>query len=485
MRQLSLVLAVLFAAAVHSPHAAAQAASELRSVRFGVSAPDKTRIVFDMNGAPQYALDGDGQGAGRLFVDLSNLAAVRPSARDAKGRGLVSGARYAPNEGALARVVVTLRRSAKVDDAFVIPPSADNPLHRLVIDLSAADKVAFLASIGAASSASDARSGAAATAKPKPASGKVAARADTPSAKPQRQTPQNSAGNKGEGPDAGGPASAPSAKPVRTAENGGAERTREAAARAPERRPRKERSAEKVPAEKKVVVIDPGHGGTDPGAIGVNGTKEKTVTLAAAQELQTRLEAIGDYRVVLTRAGDERLALQERAPIARNAGADLFISIHADALKDRSVRGASVYTLSEEGTQRSAVVAEEEGDLVVFDVDLRRTDPDVRGILFDLAHEHTGSRSDQLAELIVARLGGVTPLLNNTHRRGDLRVLLAPDVPAVLLELGFLSNADDERNFVSEAWRSRTMAAVAKAIDSYFNSLPPERHADASNSASR
>ncbi|MEO1015885.1 MAG: N-acetylmuramoyl-L-alanine amidase [Pseudomonadota bacterium] len=469
---------MLFALAATSVDASAQEASELRSVRFGAATANKTRIVFDVKGAPEYRISGDGAGAGTLYVEFSNLASVHPSARRVKGRGLVKTAQYAPNEGAVARVSMPLKRTVKIDEAFVIPPSRQNPLHRLVIDVSAADKVAFLASLGIAAPSAPPPAPPAKTSSVSAPTQEV----DAPSAKSEKQLAES-----------GAPAT-PSAKPRNDSlaaqrqsqpERGAdaptvvAQTTR---AQSPDARSARDKTSHN---DKKVVVIDPGHGGTDPGAIGAGGTKEKSVTLAAAKALKARLEAAGGYKVVMTRSGDQRLALQERAPIARSAGADLFISIHADALKDRSVRGASVYTLSEEGTQRSAVVAEEEGDLVVFDVDLRRTDPDVRGILFDLAHEHTGSRSDQLAELIVAKLGGVTPLLNNTHRRGDLRVLLAPDVPAVLLELGFLSNADDEKNFVSDAWRSRTMKAVADAIEAYFDALPSDRHANASESTSR
>ncbi|MEM9262787.1 MAG: N-acetylmuramoyl-L-alanine amidase, partial [Pseudomonadota bacterium] len=226
-----------------------------------------------------------------------------------------------------------------------------------------------------------------------------------------------------------------------------------------------------------IIVLDPGHGGADPGAIGIGGTLEKDVTLSAAKSLKKHLEALGRYRVILTRSTDKWLALDQRSPIARRAEADLFLSIHADSLRSKNVRGASVYTLSDDGARRSVKVAEEDNELVVFDVDLNETDPVVRDILFDLAHEDTGKKSDLVAELMIGELGKTVPLLKNTHRREDLRVLLAPDLPSVLVELGFLSNQEDEKNLKSEAWRVRATKALARAIDAYFDEMGKDRHA--------
>ena len=226
-----------------------------------------------------------------------------------------------------------------------------------------------------------------------------------------------------------------------------------------------------------VIVIDAGHGGGDPGAAGQKGTKESLVTLAAAKSLAEILRASGRYEVVLTRQADKRLAHEERSRLAREAKADLFISLHADAHANAKVRGGSVYTLSEEGTVRSAREAKASGDYVVFDLDIRDEDPQVGGILYNLAQRKTGDESDRFAERLIATLNGVTPMLNNTHRRGNFKVLLAPDVPAVLLELAFISNAQDEANLNSPAWRRRTMTAVAGAIDAYFASGGAARHA--------
>lgn len=226
-----------------------------------------------------------------------------------------------------------------------------------------------------------------------------------------------------------------------------------------------------------VIVIDPGHGGSDPGALGQGGTKEKDVTLAAAQQLAEFLEEKGGYHIVMTRAGDLRLGLEERAIAARRAGADLFISLHADAHGDPKLRGGSVYTLSEEGGQRSAREARNQGDYHVYDVNINDHSPEVGGILFDLAQRKTKNESSHFADMLVAKLVGVTPLVNNSHRTADLFVLLAPDVPAILLELAFISNKDDEANLISTAWRKKTMAAVANSIDEYFEGKRSVRQA--------
>ncbi|HXI87590.1 MAG TPA: N-acetylmuramoyl-L-alanine amidase [Parvularculaceae bacterium] len=239
-----------------------------------------------------------------------------------------------------------------------------------------------------------------------------------------------------------------------------------------------------APRERPVVVIDAGHGGGDPGAAGPGGDLEKDVTLAAAKELKKLLEAEGRYRIVMTRADDTRISLDERSQIARDAGAKLFISLHADAHPDKNLRGASVYTLSKEGTERSAREAQSQGDYQIYNVDINKvSDPVVGGILFDLAQQSTKTESMTFADFLVQSLNGVIPLLNNSHRTGDLYVLLSPDVPAVLLEMAFISNKGDEAHLASPAWREQAMGAVATAIDRYFDARQETQHA--SNLAAR
>lgn len=226
-------------------------------------------------------------------------------------------------------------------------------------------------------------------------------------------------------------------------------------------------SAPKTPAGgKKVVVIDAGHGGKDPGAIGVR-AREGAVTLAAAKALKARLERGGRYKVVLTRDKDVFLPLETRVRIARQARADLFISLHADAGGDPSLKGVSVYTLSENGSDRVAkkVMAK---DRSLGEVKLPGRDAAVNSILLDLTQRATRNQSATFAQLLLNEVDDVCALLRRSHRDAGYVVLLAPDVPAVLLEMGFMTNADDEGLLTDPRRRAAMMNAVGDGIDAYF-----------------
>ena len=217
---------------------------------------------------------------------------------------------------------------------------------------------------------------------------------------------------------------------------------------------------------KPVIVIDPGHGGRDPGAVGVKGTLEKTITTAAANELAKRLRASGQYDVILTRGDDSYVDHDDRLRIARKGQADLFISIHADSTSSRAARGASVYTLADRAKGRSKRIVNNQN--WILDVDLSEQSDPVGDILVDLAQRKTETQSDAFAEILLDELGGKTELIGNSHRRAGYYVLLAPDVPAVLLELGFLSNPEDERLLKTQAHRTKLVKAVERAIDTYM-----------------
>jgi len=220
-------------------------------------------------------------------------------------------------------------------------------------------------------------------------------------------------------------------------------------------------------AAKPLVVIDAGHGGHDPGASGAN-RHESELTLAAALALKSELEATGRYRVVLTRQNDTYVDLYQRVRIARNADADLFISLHADAGADPATRGASVYTLSEQGASR-AVREVTRSDNWHRDLHLPGRDPSVDRILLDMTQRATQNRSAQFARVLLTHMEAADqPLLRRSHRDAGLAVLLAPDVPAVLLEMGFITNPDDERALGDASSRRRLMHAVAEGIDRYF-----------------
>jgi N-acetylmuramoyl-L-alanine amidase len=215
---------------------------------------------------------------------------------------------------------------------------------------------------------------------------------------------------------------------------------------------------------KKVVVIDAGHGGKDPGAQGAN-ADEKDVTLAAARALKSHLEKTGRYKVVMTRDADIYVAHDVRVKIARRADADLFISLHADAGTDTSLRGASVYTLADRATGRSAKFVSKDDWFMQAG---RHGDEGVSTILLDLTQRMTRNRSAMFAETLLDRVDDHQPLLRRSHREAGLAVLLAPDVPAVLLEMGFITNLDDEEVLREPGLRARLMGSVAEAIDDYF-----------------
>lgn len=216
---------------------------------------------------------------------------------------------------------------------------------------------------------------------------------------------------------------------------------------------------------KKVIVIDAGHGGKDPGSMGAS-VYEKDVTLAAAKALKARLEKSGRFQVVMTRETDTFIPLEARVQIARRADADLFISMHADSGPDVATRGASVYTLSEKGTERVARVLEKDDWLMKASLPGR--DRAVSQILLDLSQRATKNRSAAFAQLLLERVGEETPLLRRSHRDAGFIVLLAPDVPAVLLEMGFITNVEDERLLSNPGSRARVVNAVGDAIESYF-----------------
>lgn len=221
-------------------------------------------------------------------------------------------------------------------------------------------------------------------------------------------------------------------------------------------------------AERPLVVIDAGHGGHDPGALGAH-RHEADVTLAAALALRDQLLSTGRYRVQLTRDTDTYVDLYRRVRIARQADADLFISLHADAGADPATRGASVYTLSEQGASRAVREVTRRDDWHQ-ELHLPGRDPSVDRILLDMTQRATQNRSAQFARVLLTHLEASNrPLLRRSHRDAGLAVLLAPDVPAVLLEMGFITNPDDERALGDATQRRALARSVADAIDRYFS----------------
>lgn len=227
---------------------------------------------------------------------------------------------------------------------------------------------------------------------------------------------------------------------------------------------------EKAKEGKRVIALDPGHGGVDPGAIGATGTYEKNVTLAMARAVKKELEASGRYKVVLTRSKDIYIPLRDRYQIAYEAGADIFISLHADISKSRSTRGLSLYTLSDKASDREAelLAAKENKADVIAGADLSEYAPEVSSILIDLAQNSTNENSWHFAEMLVGELGKRVNVLRNTHRFAGFAVLKSPNVPSVLIELGYLSNRHDEKLLQTDKYRTYIGKSILTTLDEYF-----------------
>lgn len=219
----------------------------------------------------------------------------------------------------------------------------------------------------------------------------------------------------------------------------------------------------------RIVVLDPGHGGKDPGAIGGSGTYEKNITLAMGKELQTILQKRG-YTVYLTRSTDIFIPLRQRIKIAQKYKADLFMSIHADSAQNRQATGLSVYTLSDTASdQEAAALAERENKAdIIGGIDLGGNTKEVNDILISLSQTDTRNKSSKYASYLVREMAKTVKLVKNTHRFAGFAVLKAPDIPSALLEMGYLSNRTEEANLKRPAYRQRLANAAANAIDTYF-----------------
>ena len=222
-----------------------------------------------------------------------------------------------------------------------------------------------------------------------------------------------------------------------------------------------------------LVVLDPGHGGIDTGTRASSGQMEKDIVLDFARRLRERIEKAGKFRVLMTRSDDTFIPLGDRVDIARKANAALFVSIHADALPhgEGDAQGATIYTLSNKASDAEAAqVAEKENRAdVIAGVDLKGEPDDVAGILIDLAQRETKTFSVQFAHKLLADLRGVARLHKQPLKSARFRVLRAPDVPSVLVELGYVSNREDLRSLLSDTWRDHTADSIAKAIDGYLS----------------
>jgi N-acetylmuramoyl-L-alanine amidase len=328
----------------------------------------------------------------RVVIDMPQVAfQFRPKTGET-GRGLIKAFRFGLVMPGGSRIVIDLVRPVRIDKALVLDAANDQPA-RLVLDLAAIDREAFMRLAALDGRAPDNR----------------------------RTEPQ------------------------------------------PENKPGDPRP---------LIVIDPGHGGIDNGTKAATGEMEKTIVLEFSLMLRDKIEKIGKYRVVMTRTDDSFVALGDRVALARARQASLFISIHADALArgEGDAQGATVYTLSERPSDaRAARLAEAENQAdVIAGLDLSSEPKDVAGILIDLARRETKTYSVQFAQSVVSSMKASARLHQNPLKSASFVVLKAPDVPSVLVELGFVSNKTDLRSLISPEWRERTADSIVHAVDTYF-----------------
>ncbi|MEO0544614.1 MAG: N-acetylmuramoyl-L-alanine amidase [Pseudomonadota bacterium] len=217
------------------------------------------------------------------------------------------------------------------------------------------------------------------------------------------------------------------------------------------------------------VVLDPGHGGIDSGAVGVSGVEEKEIVLDFAKTLRDELEKYANIRVEMTREDDVFVRLQNRVQIARQSNAQLFVSLHADSVREDYVRGATVYTISDQASDAIAaqLASSENASDTIAGIEYDGALSEVEDILVDLARRETLGLSVQFARLTINHLDEVTRTNKNPHRYAGFRVLKAPDVPSVLVELGYLSNQEDEKQLKDPAWRQNVALELAQAIGEF------------------
>ena len=347
----------------------------------------------------------------RVVVDLPEVNFQLPAGSGQVGRGLIRAFRFGLFSSGKSRVVIDTTRPVRITRSFTIPPD-DRGMARLVIDMEPTKRGSFL------------KKSAAAAAKRK--------------MKRRQKRKQMAARQPGD-------------------------------ARIPLPRIKPRRSGGKT--AKPVVVIDPGHGGVDPGTIGRKGSREKKVVLAFARSLRQKLQKTGLFQVFMTRNKDIFIPLRTRVDMARRRHADLFISIHADALRNQTVRGATIYTLSEKSSdaEAAALAAKENRSDIIAGVDLEDAPDELAGIFIDLAQREAKNESIKFARSATTRLRRIIRMNKNPHRFAGFRVLKSPDFPSVLIELGYLSNARDEKLLNSGRWRERTASAIAEAVRRYFS----------------
>ena len=224
-----------------------------------------------------------------------------------------------------------------------------------------------------------------------------------------------------------------------------------------------------------VIAIDPGHGGNDPGAHGINGTEEKKITFAIAKKLESLINGQPGMKAVLVRKGDYYVGLRDRMKIARAAKADLFVSIHADAFQDADVKGASVYTLSTRGASSEAArwLADSENASDLVGVSLNDKEDVLASVLLDLSQTATQEASVNVANHVLKSFDNVAQLHKNSVQKAGFIVLKSPDIPSILVETAFISNPLEEQNLLSTRYQKKMANAIFKGVCNYFKQSAP------------
>jgi N-acetylmuramoyl-L-alanine amidase len=225
-----------------------------------------------------------------------------------------------------------------------------------------------------------------------------------------------------------------------------------------------------------IIAIDAGHGGQDPGARGPGGSREKMITLAIARELARQVNATPGYRAHLTRDADFFIPLNERARIAKRAGADMFVSIHADAAENPAARGSSVFVLSEKGASSTAArwLANKENLAdAIGGVNIGTQDRQLASVLLDLSTTAQINDSMKLGKAVLTEIGGINRLHRGVVEQAGFAVLKAPDIPSILVETAFISNPEEEARLKDDAYQNQLADAITKGIKRYFAYNPP------------
>ena len=398
----------------------------------------------------------------RLVVELPDVSWQIPERRGRRAYRMVRGFQFGRLKNGVSNLIIDVDRPFEIETVFELPPSATSG-YRIVTDLAPLPPNVAMRGQRVRSNAYETRPPVKATAPKRDA--KLPPWRKSERAAEQQQERVRPAPSSGQRTAAVVPRGRP---PWQQDSATSPRRADEQTAPVPTPRP-------SLLPPKRMIVIDPGHGGIDPGASGKLGTYEKNVVLAMALELRRRLVNTGRYDVILTRDDDSFVRLRDRLQIARASDGHLFLSLHADSLaNNKEVRGAAVYTLSDQASSEEAerLASTENRADILGGIDLSHHEPLVTQILIDLAQRDANRKSLKIADFLVDELGAVTKLLRRQRQQAGFVVLKSPDMPSALVELGYLSNTEDERRLTNRDHLAELSKAIVKAIDRYFEAPP-------------